>query len=437
MTTLERYERMVIPPGTVVAPAGPAAPPWTGTFNGSDLNPLDLFIDYLPAGRVTVPVECLSVSGNVSAMTVLVRDVNGDPVVAVDPGGAVPNLPFGYMVQAGHTIRPVFDHPGGQFWLSLFPLGAVPPVTGAASWSPVEVDVAGDAAIPRGTVHEWDSVGGTYPTPYAPPAVLSKWEIDETGANLVLTAEGLEVGSEIVVPMRATAGAVTAKATVPGSFLPSLVDPAGTTPTVDGVQFAAGPLVAPRWRLLGAGDFVLTLTAADDAYKAVRFAPWVEPGGSGGPINERSWRLAQALLDASQLCGESCGRRFVTTEQSPEGPPPGACSCQLTATIIRDGYRDDEQLRSGIHRRSADVKLSLHQCRPVPGAEEIVDAVQESAFATQQAAARDLMLRGIVQATRQPAGELGRCTVGIDSAGWTLVSSAGGMSLYTMIVTVG
>ena len=150
-------------------------------------------------------------------------------------------------------------------------------------------------------------------------------------------------------------------------------------------------------------------------------------------VSPRSWQIAQALLDAAFLCGAECARAFVTTDATPEGPPPGGCPCQLTATIVKDGYKTADGRRLV---RSATIKLSLHQCTPIPQADEIPDPDTESDYALRQAETRDQMLRGLATARRQPSSVLGRCQTKQASEGWVHVSTTGGMSLYTMEVTV-
>ena len=150
-------------------------------------------------------------------------------------------------------------------------------------------------------------------------------------------------------------------------------------------------------------------------------------------VSPRSWQIAQALLDAAFLCDAECARAFVTTDATPEGPPPGGCPCQLTATIVKDGYKTADGRRLV---RSATIKLSLHQCTPIPQADEIPDPDTESDYALRQAETRDQMLRGLATARRQPSSVLGRCQTKQASEGWVHVSTTGGMSLYTMEVTV-
>ena len=150
-------------------------------------------------------------------------------------------------------------------------------------------------------------------------------------------------------------------------------------------------------------------------------------------VSPRSWQIAQALLDAAFLCDAECARAFVTTDATPEGPPPGGCPCQLTATVVKDGYKTADSRRLV---RSATIKLSLHQCTPIPQADEIPDPDTESDYALRQAGTRDQMLRGLATARRQPSSVLGRCQTAQASEGWVHVSTTGGMSLYTMEVTV-
>ena len=150
-------------------------------------------------------------------------------------------------------------------------------------------------------------------------------------------------------------------------------------------------------------------------------------------VSPRSWQIAQALLEAAFLCGAECARAFVTTDATPEGPPPGGCPCQLTATIVKDGYKTADGRRLV---RSATIKLSLHQCTPIPQADEIPDPDTESDYALRQAETRDQMLRGLATARRQPSSVLGRCQTKQASEGWVHVSTTGGMSLYTVEVTV-
>ena len=180
------------------------------------------------------------------------------------------------------------------------------------------------------------------------------------------------------------------------------------------------------------GDTTITVTTPDGE-TTVEFTVLPPEPVPPADVSPRSWQIAQALLDAAFLCGAECARAFVTTDATPEGPPPGGCPCQLTATIVKDGYKTADGRRLV---RSATIKLSLHQCTPIPQADEIPDPDTESDYALRQAETRDQMLRGLATARRQPSSVLGRCQTKQASEGWVHVSTTGGMSLYTMEVTV-
>ena len=151
------------------------------------------------------------------------------------------------------------------------------------------------------------------------------------------------------------------------------------------------------------------------------------------PDNDWAWAVANALLDAAIGCGAKCERRFVSTDPTPEGPPPG-CACQLVAALVRDGYRADKG--SPARYRQIEVVLTLHQCTPVPTADATVDPALESTTARHQATTRDLMIRGIRQAFKAHGGPLGLCQSHTITEGWTHIATTGGMSKWTMSLTV-
>lgn len=286
------WGQLEAPTWPTVLPVGPSSPPFTSTWTPGEniFDPpgaLNLHIAWAPAGLYTVTIETTGTTAGVSGMVFDVLDPLGVRVPLVDAGGAVANLPIGYVATLGPPVNPIWDHAGGPIRLRMFGIGGGAG-TATATWGDATATLPGDAAVPTGTPHEWDTAGGTttQPPAYTPPTDLSGWHTDEAeGTTLVLEATGLTEGQEIVVPIRPQAGAVRVAMVSPANFRPALIDPGGAEPdpSGDGLRIVGPDLDAPRWRMVAAGDVQLTIELDDhNAARVITFAPWVEPSGGGG-----------------------------------------------------------------------------------------------------------------------------------------------------------
>ncbi|MBK7021510.1 MAG: hypothetical protein IPH38_18425 [Candidatus Microthrix sp.] len=318
---------------------------WTSTFDAVHPQGLLLHIAWLPPGNVSIPIECTGATGGVGGLFGVVTDANGEnEVAAIDAGGAIPSLPFGYVCPPGQTYRPVWAHPGGPLTVRLTTL-APSPGTATGQAFPAEMDLPADAKVPTGTPHEWDMVGGTttQPPTYTPPTDLSGWHTNEAeGTTLVLEATGLAEGQEIVVPVRPQAGAVRVAMASPANFRPALIHPGGAEPdpSGDGIRIVGPDLDAPRWRMVAAGDVQLTIELDDyDAERVITFAPWITPGSSSDGPDVIANLVA---LLASELGVPVSSRRSPTATKDSDpsvvvrrtgGPSKGVASDNPTVTI--------------------------------------------------------------------------------------------------------
>ena len=133
---------------------------WTSTFDAVNPQGLLLHIAWLPPGNVSIPIECTGATGGVGGLFGVVTDANGEnEVAAIDAGGAITSLPFGYVCPVGQTVRPVWAHPGGPLTVRLM-TAAGSPGTATGQAFPAEMDLPGDAVVPPHTAREWDTVAG-------------------------------------------------------------------------------------------------------------------------------------------------------------------------------------------------------------------------------------------------------------------------------------
>jgi hypothetical protein len=413
----------------------PASGPDTGgtTVNvvGTDLTGAAVDFDGTAGTGLTVDP-----SGNLATVTTPAHTAGPAPVTITTPAGTSAAETFTYeappvvtvpVIYAAYPLYLCADAANSQQVLI--------PVT-AANTDVVSAEVGGVDVDPAGPLAFGEVGFVVMGAPVLPPGTYDLILTNSAGSSDPYPIEYVDCSGGC--PPDPTVVAVFPGAALPGATIQIV----GTNLTDATVTMCGDPvaIVSNDGNIItvvvppGCPDGPTTITVTTpDGETTVEFTVLPPEPVPPADVSPRSWQIAQALLDAAFLCDAECARAFVTTDATPEGPPPGGCPCQLTATIVKDGYKTADGRRLV---RSATIKLSLHQCTPIPQADEIPDPDTESDYALRQAETRDQMLRGLATARRQPSSVLGRCQTKQASEGWVHVSTTGGMSLYTMEVTV-
>lgn len=147
---------------------------------------------------------------------------------------------------------------------------------------------------------------------------------------------------------------------------------------------------------------------------------------------EWGYTLGWRFLDAAELCGYVCDRKFVADGQVAEPPPPNTdCTCQLSVVVTPGLSQPQSDAESDLYCLpvfTADVTLAVDLCVLLPGSDEATDPDLVDAKALENQKDLWRIMQGLMKARSD--GSLFGMGAKITVGGWEPAGHAGGSARW-------